>query len=121
MASVHVKRGDTVAVITGDDKGKRGKCWKSFPSWAESSSTVFNIQEAHQTHSDQSAGGIIEKPGPIHASNVALVCPSCKGPTRIGTSVRQTARFSVCAKVRQSNQLGTVFSCLRRGEFSWHE
>ncbi len=84
MAKLHVKRGDTVAVLAGDDKGKKGKVLEVFPKAGRIIVDGVNIQKKHTKPTQTNPqGGIIEKPGPIHASNVALVCPSCKAPTRI--------------------------------------
>ena len=84
MAKLHVKRGDTVAVLTGDDKGKRGKVLEVFPKTGRVIVDGVNIQKKHTKPTQTNPqGGIIDKPGPINASNVALFCPSCKGPTRI--------------------------------------
>jgi len=84
MAKLHVKRGDTVAVLTGDDKGKRGKVLEVFPKVGRIIVDGVNIQKKHTRPTQTNPQwGIIEKPGPINASNVALVCPGCKAPTRI--------------------------------------
>lgn len=84
MAKIHVRRGDTVTVIAGDSAGKRGKVLEVFPKTGKIIVDGVNIQKKHTRPTQTNPqGGIIEKPGPIDASNVALYCSSCKGPVRI--------------------------------------
>jgi large subunit ribosomal protein L24 len=79
MAKVHVKRGDTVAILSGDSRGKKGKVLEVHPGRARLSSKGVHIQKKHTKPTQTNPqGGIIEAPGPIDASNVAVVCPSCK-------------------------------------------
>jgi len=89
MAKVHVKRGDTVAILSGDSSGKRGKVLEVNPRSGKIFVDGVNIQKKHTKPTQTNPqGGIIETPGPIDASNVAVVCPSCKQPTRVNR-VRQ--------------------------------
>jgi large subunit ribosomal protein L24 len=81
---LHVRKGDTVVVLTGKDKGKEGKVLAAFPK--KSKVTVEGVNEVKRhTKPSQSnpQGGIITKEAPINVSNVMLVCPSCKKPTRV--------------------------------------
>ena len=83
MAKVHVRRGDTVAVISGDSSGKRGKVLEVYPKTGKVIVEGINIQKKHTKPTQTNPqGGIVETPGPINASNVALVCPSCKEKTK---------------------------------------
>ncbi len=84
MAKVHVKRGDTVAILSGDSVGKRGKVLQVNPRSGKILVDGVNIQKKHTKPTQTNPqGGIIDTPGPIDASNVALVCPSCKKATRV--------------------------------------
>lgn len=84
MAKVHVKRGDTVTVISGESSGKKGKVLEVYPKTAKVIVEGINIQKKHSKPTQTNPqGGIIETPGPINASNVALVCPSCKETTKV--------------------------------------
>ena len=81
---LHVKKGDTVVVLAGKDKGKEGKVIAAFPK--KSKVTVEGVNEVKRhTKPSQSnpQGGSVTKEAPISVSNVMLVCPSCKKPTRI--------------------------------------
>lgn len=84
MAKIHVKRGDLVSVNSGESRGKRGKILEVHPKTGKVIVDGINIQKKHTRPTQTNPqGGIIDKPGPIDASNVALICPSCKQPTKI--------------------------------------
>ncbi|SEG07109.1 LSU ribosomal protein L24P [Caloramator fervidus] len=84
MPKVHVKRGDTVLVITGKDKGKTGEVLKVFPQKNRVIVKGVNIVTKHVKPSMANRqGGIIKQEAPIHASNVMLYCTKCNKPTRI--------------------------------------
>ncbi|MGI6149478.1 MAG: 50S ribosomal protein L24 [Firmicutes bacterium] len=84
MSKVHVKSGDRVFVLTGDDKGKRGRVLEVLARSGKVIVDGVNIQKKHTRPTQTNPqGGIVEKPGAIDASNVALVCPSCNKPTRV--------------------------------------
>lgn len=80
---LHVKKGDQVLVLAGNDAGKKGRVIEVIPAKSRVVVDGVNIQKRHTRPTRQSPqGGVIERPGPIHSSNVALVCPSCKQHTR---------------------------------------
>ena len=86
-----IRRGDTVTVIGGKDRGKRGKVLRVDPRrqrvYVEGLNIVKRHQRPQQVRDAQRAetvGGVIEKEGPIHVSNVMLVDPREDKPTRIG-------------------------------------
>lgn len=72
MAKQNLKKGDEVVVITGSEKGKRGKILKTLPSQGKVVVEGLNIVKRHTRANEQAGieGGIIEKEAPIHASNV---------------------------------------------------
>lgn len=81
--SLHVKTGDTVIVLSGRDKGRKGKVLKTDPK--ESTVVVENIQVAtkHKKPRRQGEqGGIIKQETPLDACKVMRVCPKCGKPTR---------------------------------------
>ena len=81
---MNVKKGDTVKVIAGKDKGKEGEVLRSVP---ESGRVVVEkvnmIKKAMRPTQQNPQGGITTKEAPIHVSNVMLVCPNCKAATRV--------------------------------------
>jgi len=85
---MHVKSKDTVMVISGKDKGKTGKVSMAFPKLNRVTVEGVNMVTKHQKARNQmQPGGIIHKEMPIDASNVMLVCPSCKKATRVSHKV----------------------------------
>lgn len=87
---IKIRLGDNVEVITGrrDERGKRGEVIKIIPKKNRVVVQAINIQKKHQRQVQQQnktiAPGIIELEGPMHLSNVMLVCPNCDEPTRVG-------------------------------------
>lgn len=81
---VHVRKGDTVAVLSGDDAGKTGKVIEVQPKKSRVVVDGVNILKKHSRPSKTNPqGGIVERPGPMAASKVMVVCPNCEKPTRI--------------------------------------
>lgn len=101
MTNLKVRKGDLVEVITGKDKGKRGKILRALPEKnrvvVEGLNKVKKAQRASQRNPQ--SGGIIEKEAPINVSNVMIVCPSCGKPTRVGNErTEDGARIRLCRK-----------------------
>ncbi|MCB5230480.1 MAG: 50S ribosomal protein L24 [Candidatus Cloacimonas sp.] len=92
-----VKKGDTVVVITGPDKGKKGKVLKSFPSKQRVIVEKVNFIKKHTKPTQQNQqGGIIEKEAPIHVSNVMLMNTKIGKPTKAVYRVIGDTRVRVC-------------------------
>ena len=81
---MNFKVGDEVVVITGSDKGKKGKIIKTLRDENKVVVERVNIVKKHQKATAQETGGIVEMAAPIHASNVMIVDPKTKKRTRIG-------------------------------------
>jgi large subunit ribosomal protein L24 len=82
---MRIRKNDKVRVISGNDRGKEGKVLKVFPTKNRIIVEKVNMIKRHTRASkDVPQGGIIEKEGPINASNVMLVCPNTGKATRIG-------------------------------------
>ena len=87
---MHVKSKDTVIVISGKDKGKKGKISAAFPKLNRVTVEGVNVVTKHQKARNAAApGGIIHKEMPIDASNVMLVCPKCGKPTRVNNKAEK--------------------------------
>ncbi len=85
---MHVKSKDTVIVISGKDKGKKGKIVAAFPKLNRVTVEGVNTVTKHQkARNAGQPGGIIHKDMPVDASNVMLVCPKCGKPTRVSHKV----------------------------------
>ena len=90
MNSLNVKKGDTVVVISGKDKGKQGKILVAYPEKERVVVQNANMIVKHVKPRRQGEpGGRIEKEGTIHVSNVMLVCPKCDKPTRVAHKIKE--------------------------------
>jgi large subunit ribosomal protein L24 len=88
MAEAHVRRGDTVGVIAGKERGKRGKVLRVLPEKGRVIVEKINVIKKHQRPTQKvRQGGIIEREGPLALSNVLLVCGRCDKPSRTGIKV----------------------------------
>ncbi|MBI2954219.1 MAG: 50S ribosomal protein L24 [Chloroflexi bacterium] len=82
---MRIKKEDTVLVIAGKDKGKRGKVHRAFPAEQKVLVSGVNIVKRHtKPKPNVRQAGIIEQEAPIQVSNVALICGKCDRPTRVG-------------------------------------
>ena len=81
--SLPITKGDTVQVISGDDKGKRGKVLRVYPKTGRVTIDGVNVVKRHRRATQTAEGGIIEFPAPIHHSKMMLLDPKTGEPTRI--------------------------------------
>ncbi len=97
---MRIKKDDLVVVLSGKDKGKRGKVLAVMPKEGKIIVQGVNIVKKHQRPIPQlREGGIIEREAPIYASKVMLVCPNCDKPTRIGMKfLEDSSKVRVCKK-----------------------
>lgn len=87
-AKIHVKKGDTIVVLSGKDKDRRGKVLSVFPSESKVLVDGINIVKRHTKPTRTNPqGGVMEKPAPINSSKVMVICSNCGEPTRIAKSV----------------------------------
>ncbi|HEY8529624.1 MAG TPA: 50S ribosomal protein L24 [Paenibacillaceae bacterium] len=99
MPRMHVKKNDTVIVISGKDKGKKGRVLAAYPRENRVLVEGVNMIKRHTRPNPKNPqGGIIEREAPIHASNVMLVDPKTGLPTRIGYKVLENGRKVRIAK-----------------------
>jgi large subunit ribosomal protein L24 len=85
---MHVKKGDEVLVISGKNKGSRGKIVRSLPEADRVVVENVNIVKKHlKPRGPRQRGGIIEVEAPLHVSNVMLVCPNCGKASRTGDRI----------------------------------
>jgi large subunit ribosomal protein L24 len=103
MAKLKIKKGDTVVVISGRDKGRTGEVLRVFPAETRAVVQGVNLVRRHTKPRMGEPGGIIEKELSIHISNLALVDPQSGKPTRIGYKFLEDGR-----KVRVARRSGEV-------------
>jgi len=81
---LHIRRGDTVMVLAGDDKGKKGEVVQVFPDKMRAIVDGVNIVKKHIKATQTEEGGIQEMPASLHISNLAVVDPKTGEATRVG-------------------------------------
>jgi large subunit ribosomal protein L24 len=98
MNKVHVKTGDTVVILSGKDKGKKGKVLQVAPKEGKVIVEGLNIVTKHvKPRNAQQQGGIVEAEGAIYASKVQVICPKCGKPTRIAHKILEDgSKVRVC-------------------------
>jgi large subunit ribosomal protein L24 len=101
---MHIKKGDTVVVITGKDKGKKGKVLEAMPKTSKVIVENVNMVTKHQKPSAKvQQGGIIHQEAPITVSNVMVWDEKAKSGTRVGYKVLEDGK-----KVRVSRKSGEI-------------
>ncbi len=98
--SAFVRRGDTVAVLAGKERGKRGKVLRVIPEQGRVLVEHVNMIKRHQRPTQKlRQGGIIEREGFVHLSNVMVVCGKCDRPARTATQILADGRkVRVCKR-----------------------
>lgn len=98
-----IKKGDTVVVLTGRDRGKSGEVVQVLPKEERAVVRGLNLVKRHQRQTQTAQGGIISKEAPLHLSNIALADPKDGKATRVGFKVLEDGR-----KVRVAKRSGEV-------------
>ncbi len=100
-----IKKGDTVIVISGKDKGKKGKVLHAYPRQDQILVEGVNVKKKHQKPTKNNPKGqILDKTFPIHVSNAMVQDPKDKKPTRVGYQANASGK----ARVRVAKRSGTV-------------
>ena len=114
MSTMRVRKGDTVHVLAGKDRGKQGRVLEARPDEKRVVVENLNMIKRHSRPKpiknpsrmggqQVTPGGVIEKAAPIQISNVMLVCPTCNRPTRIGMTTKEIkgreVRVRVCKRI----------------------
>ena len=117
MAAMKVKRGDTVQMLTGKDRGKQGRVLDARPRDGKVIVENLNVVTKHQKPrpirdsnrmggTQIAPGGRIERPSAVSVSNVMLVCPTCKLPTRVGYTIKDSKEGPVKVRVCKRDGCG---------------
>ena len=94
-----IKKGDTVKVLSGNDKGKTGEVLEVIPKTQRVIVKGVNVRKKHVKPRKQGEeGGIIPVECSIHSSKVNVVCPKCGKATRIGYEVNGDTKVRICKK-----------------------
>ena len=104
-----IKKGDSVLVIAGDDKGKTGKVLKVFLDKSRAIVEGINFIKRHTRKTQRAQkGGIIEKEGSVHISNLMLFCPKCSSPTKVAYKILEGEVGGGPSKVRICRKCGEI-------------
>ena len=97
---VHVKTNDTVVILSGKDKGKKGKVLEVSPTEGKIIVEGLNMATKHvKPRRMGESGGIVKAEAPLYASKVQLVCPKCDKPTRLAHKILENGtKERVCKK-----------------------
>lgn len=96
---MNIRKDDTVLVLSGKYKGKKGKVIRALPAENRVVVQGVNLRKRHRKPTkDLPQGGIVEAEGPIHRSNILLVCPKCSRPARTRVRADGDKKVRVCAK-----------------------
>ena len=100
---MQVRRNDTVLVIAGKDRGKKGKVRQALPKESRVVIEGVNVVKRHmRARGATRQAGIIEREAPIHVSNVMLLCTKCNRPTRIGFRfLEDGSKVRICRRCKE--------------------
>ena len=94
-----IRKGDTVQVLSGNDKGKTGEVLEVMPKQEKIVVKGVNVRKKHVKPRKQGEeGGIISVECGIHSSKVNVLCPKCNKPARIGYKMEKDSKVRVCKK-----------------------
>ena len=97
-----IKKGDTVLIISGKDRGKKARVLEVFPKESKISVEGVNIVKKHvKPKRGGEKGQVIQLPLPVDVSNVKFICPKCGKAARIGRKIIEKNKFRVCKKCGQ--------------------
>lgn len=97
MSTMNIKKGDTIVVLSGKDRGKQGKVLGTVPSASKVVAEGINVVTCHVKPRKQGEeGGIVKREAAIAASKVQIVCPKCGKGTRIAHKIEDGKKTRVC-------------------------
>lgn len=93
------KKNDEVIITSGKDRGKKGKIEKIISEDSKVLLPGLNLYKRHlKKRNEQNPGGIIDIARPVDIANIAVICPKCSKPTRVGFKIQGDKKFRVCRK-----------------------
>jgi len=97
-----IHKGDTVLIISGKDRARKGKVIEVFPKKSRVIIEGINLRKKHvKPKRSGEKGQIVETPAPINVSNIKLICPKCGKPTRLGYKIEGKRKYRICKKCGQ--------------------
>lgn len=97
-----IKKGDTVLIISGKDRGRKAKVIEALPKKGKLFIEGINLRKKHvKPKKSGEKGQIVETPAPLDASDVKLICPKCGKAVRTGYKLEGKKKYRVCKKCGQ--------------------
>ena len=97
-----IKKGDQVIIISGKDRGRKGKILMAFPKKGKIIVEGANLRKKHRRpRRAGEKGQIIQLPAPLAVSSVKLICPKCGKSARIGYKIEGERKYRICKKCEQ--------------------
>lgn len=97
-----IKKNDIILVISGKDRGRKGKVIEAFPKQGKLFIEGINLRKKHvKPKKSGEKGQIVETPAPLDASDVKLICPKCGKAVRTGYKLEGKKKYRVCKKCGQ--------------------
>jgi len=97
-----IKKNDQVLIISGKDKGKKGKVLEVFPSVQKITVENINLAKKHRRARRQGEKGqVVEITRPLAVSNAKLICPKCGQAVRVGFKITEAGKLRICKKCEQ--------------------
>ena len=97
--AMNIKKGDTIVVLSGKDKGKQGKVLGTVPKSTKIVAEGINMVTCHVKPRRQGEeGGIVKREAAIYASKVQVVCPKCSKATRVAYEIKDGKKVRTCRK-----------------------
>ncbi len=97
-----IKKGDTVLIISGKDRARKGKVIESFPKQGKVVIEGINLRKKHmRPKKSGEKGQIVETPASLNVSDVKLICSKCGKPTRVGYKMEGKRKYRICKKCKQ--------------------
>ena len=95
--AMNIKKGDTIVVLSGKDKGKQGKVLGTVPKSTKIVAEGLNMVTCHiKPRKQGEEGGIVKREAAIYASKVQVVCPKCDKGTRVAYEIKDGKKVRVC-------------------------
>ncbi|WKZ25239.1 MAG: 50S ribosomal protein L24 [bacterium] len=96
------KKGDTVKITAGKDKGREGKIEAVLPKINAVVVPEINMYKKHVKGFQGQKGGIYDLPRPVNTAKVAIICPSCKKQTRVTFKIEKSTKVRICVKCNKN-------------------
>jgi len=97
-----IHKGDQALIISGKDKGRKGKVIEALPKDGRVVVEGLNIRKKHmRPKKSGEKGQIIEMPSPLDVSDLKIICPKCGKPARIGYKIEGKKKYRICKKCKQ--------------------